>query len=179
MSFKHLAQSFFGCKGKSPLPDGAAAPVFALGSLSGEKLTLADALQSGPVLLAFFKISCPTCQFTFPFLQRIYERYGSGQFTFWAISQNDAQDTQAFLDRFAATFPALLDDPGYPVSNAYGITNVPTIFLISPGGKIQMSSVGFSKTDLEKIAAEAARAGEKQAGSIFAAGENIPAYKPG
>ena len=179
MSFKHLAQSFVGCKGKSPLPAGAAAPPFSLVSLSGEKLSLSDALQFGPLLLVFFKISCPTCQFTFPFLQRIYARYGSSRFTFWAVSQNDAQDTQAFLEKYAATFPALLDDPGYPVSNSYGITNVPTMFLVLPDGKIQMSSVGFSKTDLEKIAAEAAQAGEKKAASIFAANENVPAYKPG
>ena len=179
MSFKHLAQSFFGCKGRSPLPAGAATPPFTLSSLGGEKLALADALASGPVLLAFFKVSCPTCQFTFPFLQRIYERYRSGRFTFWAVSQNDAQDTQAFLEKCGAKFPALLEEPGYAVSNAYGITNVPTIFLISPDGKIQMSSVGFSKADLEKIAAEAAQAGEKKAASIFAASENVPEYKPG
>jgi len=177
VSFKNLAQSFFGCKRRTVPP--VAAPPFSLTSLSGEKWSLSDALQSGPVLLAFFKISCPVCQFAFPFLQRLYDRYGGGQFTFWAVSQNDAEDTRAFLDRYAPGFPALLDDAGYPVSNAYGLTNVPTIFLILPDGNIAMSSVGFSRSDFDRIASEAARVTAKPAASIFAAGENIPDHKPG
>lgn len=179
MSFKNLARSFFGCQGKGALPAGTAAPPFSLSSIGGQKLALADALQSGPLLLAFFKVSCPTCQFTFPFLQRIYERYGSEKFTFWAISQNDTEDTREFLDKYGVKIPTLLDDTGYPVSNAYGLTNVPTIFLILPDGKIEMSSVGFSKADLERMAGEAARAAGNPMSGVFAPGEKVPEYKPG
>lgn len=178
MSLKNFAR-LFGCKGSSALPAGAPAPPFSLSTIRGERRALGDALQSGPVLIAFFKVSCPVCQFTFPFLQRIYERYGSNKFTFWAISQNDAEDTQEFLDKYGVKFPALLDESGYPVSTAYGLTNVPTIFLIAPDGTIKMSSVGFSKGDLEKMAAEAARAAGLAAAGVFAASENVPQYKPG
>lgn len=163
----------------SALASGAIAPPFSLTNLEGKKSTLSEALQSGPVLAAFFKVSCPVCQFTFPFLQRIYERYRSDKFTFWAVSQNDTEDTRDFLDRYGVKFLALLDDVGYPVSNAYGLTNVPTIFLIAPDGKIQLSSVGFSKADIEKMAAEAAQAAGTTPNSVFAPGERVPEYKPG
>jgi peroxiredoxin len=179
VSFKNFARTFFGCKSKNTLPAGAAAPPISLTSLDGQTLILAEALKTGPVLAAFFKVSCPTCQFTFPFLQRLYETYGGGNVTFWAISQNDAEDTHEFLDKYGVKFPVLLDDPGYPASNAYGLTNVPTIFLIAPDGKIQMSSVGFAKADIEKIAAEAARATGQLVNSVFTAGEKIPECKPG
>ena len=47
------------------------------------------------------------------------------------ISQNNARDTQKFMKEFGVTFPVALDDPAnYAVSNAYGLTNVPTLFYI-------------------------------------------------
>jgi peroxiredoxin len=169
----------FGCKSKSALLAGAAAPPISLSNLDGQELNLAEALKTGPVLTAFFKVSCPTCQFTFPFLQRLYETYGGKNVTFWAISQNDAEDTREFLDKYGVTFPVLLDDAGYPASNAYGLTNVPTIFLIAPDGRIQISSVGFAKADIETIAVEASRAAGQPVSSVFTVGEKIPEYKPG
>ncbi len=163
----------------SALTAGKSAPQFSLASTSGQRLSLAKALKAGPVLAAFFKVSCPTCQFTFPFLQRLYESFGGADFTIWGISQNEARDTRDFNQEFGLRFPVLLDDPGFPVSNQYGITNVPTLFMISPDGNIQLSSVGFAKADLEKVATEAARATEKAASPVFKPGEVIPQYKPG
>lgn len=161
------------------LTAGKTAPQFALTSTTGQKVSLADALKAGPVLVAFFKVSCPTCQFTLPFLQRMYETFGGSNFTLWGISQNDARDTRAFNQEYGVRFPVLLDESGFPVSNQYGITNVPTLFLISPDGSIQVSSVGFAKADLETIAAEAARATLKSPTPIFKPGEVVPQYKPG
>jgi hypothetical protein len=37
----------------------------------------------------------------------------------------------------------------YIVSNAYGLTNVLTIFLIDTEGTVKVSSTGFDKKDLE------------------------------
>ena len=161
------------------LQAGKAAPPFSLRSLDGTTLSLADALKKGPVIAAFFKVSCPTCQFTFPFLQRIYQMFGSVNFTIWGISQNDREDTREFVEKYGVRFPTLLDERGYPVSNQFGLTNVPTIFLMDPDGKIQMSSVGFSKADLEQIAAFLARANAKSAAALFEPAETVPAYKPG
>ena len=55
----------------SVIPAGASAPPFELPGIDGGRYSLQEALREGPVLAAFFKISCPTSQFTFPFLQRI------------------------------------------------------------------------------------------------------------
>jgi hypothetical protein len=72
-----------------------------------------------------------------------------------------------------------MDGQGYPASNAYGLTNVPTVFLISPDGKVRVSSVGFSKNDLETIAAELAQHTGKPLAPVFLPGEVVPDYKPG
>jgi peroxiredoxin len=161
------------------LPAGKSAPAFSLKNLNGSQVSLAEALKKGPVLAAFFKVNCPTCQFTFPFLERLHETYADSRFTLLGISQNDAADTREFCKEFGIQFPMLVDGHGFPASNDYGLTYVPTLFLISQDGKIQQTSVGFVKADLEKMAALAALAAGKPAVPLFKRGEVIPESKPG
>jgi peroxiredoxin len=160
---------------------GNAAPGFSLKALDGGEYSLQKLIQQGPVVAAFFKISCPVCQYTFPFLERLYKRYGGDHVAFLGISQDDARDTKEFAKEFGVTFPMLLDEKqkGYPASNAYGLTNVPTIFLIEPDGSVKISCMGFDKKDLESIAAELAERRKMAASSLFLAGESVPAHKPG
>lgn len=179
MSIKNAVHSIFGGKHSGALTPGAPAPEISLKDAAGIQQSLEAALKKGPVLAAFFKVSCPVCQFTFPFLERMYETYGDAKMTFWGISQDDARDTRDYAQEFGTKFPLLMDEKDYPVSNQYGLTNVPSVFLIAPDGTIQVSSVGFSKADLERIAAQAARASGKPAEPLFKPGEVIPDYKPG
>jgi peroxiredoxin len=161
------------------LQAGMPAPPFTLGSVNGQNYALADALKKGPVLAAFFKISCPVCQFTFPFLQRMYESYGNSNISFWGISQDEAADTQEFLHEFGVKFPSLLDSDGYKVSKEYGLTNVPSLFLIQQDGKVHTASVGFAKRDIEAISAAMAKATGKPAQAVFLPSEKVPEYRPG
>ena len=160
---------------------GNMAPGFYLKALDGKEHSLQELIQRGPVVAAFFKISCPVCQFTFPFLERIYKRYGGGDVTFLGISQDDARDTKDFAKNFGVTFPMLLDpkEKNYAASNAYGLTSVPTIFLIETDGTVRISSMGFDKKDLESIAAALAERKEIAPAALFRPDESVPAYKPG
>jgi peroxiredoxin len=158
---------------------GQKAPNLELPSLDGNRLSLADALARGPVVAAFFKSSCPTCQFTLPFLERLYKAYGGERVTFWAISQDNAADTDKFCRQYGLTFPALLDEDGYPVSNDYGLTHVPTYYLIAPDGKVRADSIGFTKRTLEEISEELARFLGRPAAQVFLPGEIVPDSKPG
>jgi peroxiredoxin len=158
---------------------GHTAPGFSLKALDGKEYSLGKLLERGPAVVAFFKISCPVCQFTFPFLQRLHERYASDNVTVMGVSQDDAGETKAFNQEYGVTFPTLLDGEGYPSSNAYGLTSVPTIFLIASDGKVQVSCMGFSKTDLEKIASELSLHKKTQAAPLFRTNEIVPAFKPG
>lgn len=158
---------------------GDMAPGFSLEGLDGKTYSLASLMERGPVVAAFFKISCPVCQFTFPFLERLYQRYGGNDVSFLAISQDDSRATKKFAAEFGVTFPMLLDEDGYPVSNGYGLTNVPTIFLIDTEGVVKVSGMGFNKQDLEAIAAELAERKKIALTPLFTPGENVPASKPG
>src|ERR1700749_760849 len=120
------------------LATGKKAPEFELKTWDAKPLQLSNELTHGPVVLAFFKVSCPTCQYAFPFLERLFKAYGSKGITLVGVSQNDAKETAAFAKDFGVTFPLLLDDTRrYPVSNAYGLTNVPSIFWIAQDGDIE------------------------------------------
>ena len=158
---------------------GRVAPGFNLKSLDGKEYELGQLLERGAVVVAFFKISCPVCQFTLPYLQRIAERYSGDSATVIAVSQDDARGTKEFNREYGVTFPTLLDEPGYPVSNAYGLSMVPTIFLIEPDGKVKVSCMGFDKGDLEQIAAELSVRRKIAAAPLFRPDEVIPAQKPG
>src|ERR1700758_3262473 len=137
------------------LTAGTKAPDFSLTGLDGNTFSLQEALQRGPAFAAFFKISCPVCQYAFPYFERLYKAHGGRNISFVAISQDDKRNTSAFLKEYGVTFPALLDDPnGYVVSNAYGLTNVPTWFLVGEDGTIEMSSVGWTKKDIEDLNAK-------------------------
>jgi peroxiredoxin len=158
---------------------GNIAPGFSLKGLGGREYSLGALLERGPVVAAFFKISCPVCQFTFPFLERLYKRYGEGGVTFVGISQDDAQSTKEFAAEYGVTFPMVPDEKGYPVSNAYGLTNVPTIFLIETDRSVKVSSNGFDKKDLDTIARELAERKKIAFAPLFRPDENVPANKPG
>jgi peroxiredoxin len=140
------------------LTPGTPAPDFHLVAMDGKQFSLREALARGPVVVAFFKVSCPVCQYAFPFLERIYKAYGNQNMTVVGVSQNEKKDTADFIKEFGSSFPVLLDDPNtFPVSNAYGLTHVPTICWIGQAGVIEVSSVGWSRQDIEEINGKAAR----------------------
>ncbi len=163
----------------STIVPGQSAPDFSLPGLDGRPCSLAEALARGPVLAAFFKVSCPVCQFTFPYLERLYEKYSGPAVTIWGISQDDARATTEFLEEFNLSFPMLIDGDSYPASNAYGLTNVPSIFFIAPDSRVKVTSIGFSRADLESMAAELARASAMPPAPLFLPGDIVPDFKPG
>jgi peroxiredoxin len=177
---KWLDRIFGGPKDMAALSAGTTAPEFSLPALDGGKFSLQEALRKGPVLAAFFKVSCPVCQYTFPFLERMYKAHGDKKVTIVGVSQNDQRDTAAFLKEYGVTFPTLLDDPKiYPASNAYGLTNVPSIFLIGQDGQIKVSSVGWVKQDIEQINRKLASAQQTSPMAIFKAGEEVRDFRAG
>jgi peroxiredoxin len=179
-SFLRRGLSFFytkimaSARENETLTAGQRAPDFRLENLQGGQTTLKELLPAGPVLLAFFKVSCPTCQFTMPFVERIYRGMADGNTRIFAISQDDPRATREFQKEFGITMPMLLDSAGngYPASNAYGLASVPSLFLVERDGTISWSLVGFHKKDLEAL-------GGKMGVNPFKPGDRVPEMKSG
>jgi len=159
-------------KQQTMLGEGALAPDFQLEDLSGERRSLSGMRR--PALLAFFKVSCPTCQYAFPFLERLHRGRERREVEMYAISQDDRESTEEFRREFDITMPALLDrgDDGYPASNAYRVSHVPSIFWIEPDGKISLALTGFEKRGMEEL-------GRRLGAEPFETGEYVPEWKSG
>jgi len=150
---------------------GSAAPDFRLERLEGGQTSLAEIVARRPAILVFFKITCPVCQMTLPFLERIH---ASGALPVFGISQNDAEDTREFLQEFGVTFPMLLDgeEDNFPASNGYGISSVPTTFLVEGEGTLSRVIEGWQKAEIESLGALAGVA-------VIRPSDNVPAWKAG
>src|SRR3954471_14499904 len=146
-------------RARKPLAAGDKVPDLRLPRLEGGEQSL---LADTPVLLAFFKISCPTCQFTLPYVERLHPNL-----RIYGISQDNADDTREINHTFNLTFPTLLDpEDEFPASNAFGITHVPTMFLIEPDGRIGRVIDGWNKKEMEQLGAVRET-------------DNVPVWKPG
>lgn len=134
------------------LQKGARVTEFTLPRLEGGETALREITAKGPALLAFFKVNCPVCQLTFPFLERIHT---GEKLPVYGISQNCAEDTRDFNRHLRITLPMLLDTDasGFAVSNAFGISSVPTLFLIEPDGTVSQVSEGWHKGDIANLGA--------------------------
>jgi peroxiredoxin len=148
------------------LETGALAPPVSFTGLDGAPRSL----PAGPVVLAFFKVTCPTCQLAFPYLEKL----ARGSLRFLAVSQDNADKTERFKQHYGITFETVLDsaENGYAASNAFSLTNVPSLFLVEAEGTISWASTGFHKHDLEVL-------GERVGIVPFSPGEAVPLFKPG
>ena len=119
-------------------------------------------------------------QYAFPYLERLHKAHGDQNVTVVGISQDDKRNTIAFLKEYGVTFPTLLDNPnGYAVSNAYGLTNVPTWFLIGQDGEIEISSVGWVKQEIEDVNRKLANFQKTPLPSLFKPGEDVRDFRAG
>lgn len=146
---------------------GEQLPTFSLTSVRGDRVT-SDSFRDGAILV-FFKIECPTCQYTLPFLERLHK---SGANVI-GVAQNDAKQTESFANQYGLSFPLLIDAPDYKVSKAFALSTVPTMFAVR-NGNVEFASDGWVRKDFEKLA-ERARA----AAPVFKPQESVLDFKAG
>ncbi len=158
---------------------GKLAPSFSLPGTDGNHYSLNEALTRGPLLVAFFKAGCPTCQYAFPFIERIYQQFRPNGIQIWAISQENTRDSQSCAKTYGVTFPVLIDDYPYEVARAYGIEYVPTLFLIKPDRHVELTTDGFAKADFLAVQKWFGRRFSANPPALFLPSERVPEFKPG
>lgn len=161
------------------LTTGTTTPPFSLQTTDGRTHSTDAARERGPLLVAFFKVSCPTCQYALPFIERLHQQFLKQGIQVWGISQDDARDSRSFIKEYGLTFPVLINDYPYEVADAYGIRHVPTLFLMDRKGRVELVSDGFSKADLLAIQKWFGKYFSTNPPALFLPGENVPEFKPG
>lgn len=157
------------------LDPGASFPSIALRDETGASASL----PHGETLYVVFKTTCPTCELTWPYLDRIRETSHPGGLRVVAISQDDPAKTSAFNRRLGSRVETLYDPEPWKASDRLGVTNVPTFFRVAPDGKVAETVVGFSRDKMEGFGRRAASLAGRPYTGVFRAGDQAPAMKPG
>jgi cytochrome c biogenesis protein CcmG/thiol:disulfide interchange protein DsbE len=125
----------------APVPGGKPAPVFSLPGGSGT--VSLDSLRGRVVYVDFWASWCDPCRRSFPWLNTLHERYSARGLTIVAINlDKDRRAADAFLEKFPARFLVAFDASG-KTAEAYGVSAMPSSFLIGPSGTLLSSHAGF------------------------------------
>ena len=159
------------------MQEGQSVPEFALEDLDGktlEPVTKAK-LNGGIAVLAFFKSSCPVCQMTAPYLDRLKRL--NPELPLYGISQDDQDETRNFRDEYDLSFPILMDRD-LETTRTFELTNVPSIFVIrGEKATVERNIIGFEKAGLEYIHAQGGPEIEKT--PLFSEADQVPEFRPG
>jgi thiol-disulfide isomerase/thioredoxin len=130
----------FGLAGK-PTPGGRQAPALPHEHLAGRDITLA-ALRGHPALVTFWASWCEPCAQEAPALER-FSRGLNGHATLVGVNWSDTSLSAArsFIRRHVWTFPNLRD-PEEIAGHDYGVTGLPTTFVIDDSGRLRATMRG-------------------------------------
>ena len=173
-----------------PLKPGDHAPDFELELLVGadaensesgsKRLILEELLSQGPAVLVFVKEGCPTCQYTLPFLERMYQSYPQSRVSMVVIAQEEASVAARMVHNFGIpTTPLALDPEPFTVSEQYELTYVPTFFYVGQDGKIERVFESFDREELRSLNEAVARVNESSPRPLFREEEGVPPFRPG
>jgi thiol-disulfide isomerase/thioredoxin len=114
---------------------GRPAPALPVSRLSGKDVTLAQ-LRGRPALVTFWASWCGPCVHEAPALERFSQGLGS-RATLVGVNWSDSlSGARSFVKRYAWSFPNLRDPEGAAGLN-YGLTGLPTTFVIDANGKLR------------------------------------------
>ena len=161
------------------LEAGVAAPEVTLEDADGQSTSLADLTNGGWLLAVFYKVGCGTCKFSAPYFEKIHQAYGGKQgFRVLGVSQDTPEDTRAFMDEHGASFENVYDATHW-ASADFGLTNVPTWFLLDESGGVLDSNTGFCRADLNELSVTVAAHLGEEAVVISPGDDGAPELKPG
>jgi cytochrome c biogenesis protein CcmG/thiol:disulfide interchange protein DsbE len=121
--------------------EGSAAPPIRLTTLEGEDVSLSDYLGK-LVVLNFWATWCGPCREEMPLFEQAQQHYGSDNIVVLAVNVREGSGTvRPFVERFALTYPILLDERG-SVARRYRVRSFPTTYFIGRDGTVEGRRVG-------------------------------------
>jgi thiol-disulfide isomerase/thioredoxin len=145
-----------------PLQPGAEAPPFP------------DAEPDARAVM-FFKTTCPTCQLAAPVAERVHRAFPG---RFLSVGQDPREKLDQFAEELATSFPMVPDEPPYPLSDAYGIRTVPTLFVLD-GDRVVEVIESWDRDGWNRAAAKLGGLAGVAAEAPSWEGDGLPPFRPG
>lgn len=150
------------------LTSGDRAPSFTLpDAATGEPVS--DPWTAGPAVIVFFKVTCPVCHMVAP----VVTAMADGGVPVVAVGQ----DPPASLLRYARDkgqgAATLSEVAPYPVSSAFGVSSVPSLFAVAAGGGVTEAIGGWDRDRWNAVAVA------HGAPPVSHEGDGLPIFRPG
>lgn len=108
-----------------------------------ERLKL-ESLRGHPVILDFWATWCGPCQMEAPVVNAIGQRYKDRGLAVVGVNTSDEDGLAAqFIRSKHLAFPVVYDE-GNAIAKKYGVTNLPTLIVISKTGKVVAIRTGVT-----------------------------------
>jgi peroxiredoxin len=141
---------------------------FQAADANGELHSLHELATSSPLVLVFIKDGCPCSSAAQPYLNRLYEQYGS-VCRFAGVIDVDAAKAKEWGDTNHVRFP-ILEDSNLAIVHRYEVSNSAYIALIAPGGHIEKMWPGYSADMLHELGHRIAQMTRQPEQIVFASG---------
>ena len=120
---------------------GGATPPLKLKRLDGNVLDL-ERLRGKVVVVNFWATWCGPCRQEMPSMQKLKERFAAGSVVVLAVNYGeDAEVIREFLKRVPVELDMLLDTEAR-TPGAWGVSVLPTSFLLGQNGRVERMVVG-------------------------------------
>jgi thiol-disulfide isomerase/thioredoxin len=151
----------------SPAPAvelGASAPGFTASTFDDKPVSLAD-YRGKVVFVDFWASWCSPCRQSLPMYDKLAGEFPGSDFAVIAVNvDEEAADGRKFLSEHPVKY-ITVQNPQGDIPKAFGLSGMPSSYLIDRDGKVRQRYVGFEPTDISALKNEITKLIGKPAGA--------------